>query len=66
MQNVHVVSRPKFHVLSNGDLGFAVRPILCAGKWTKLFTETAFAFKLPFLAYWTGLTGKPSASFEGT
>jgi hypothetical protein len=33
MQNVHVASRPKFHVLSNEELVFAVSPILCTEKW---------------------------------
>ncbi len=32
MQNVHVVSRPEFHVLSNGALVTAVSLILCAGN----------------------------------
>jgi hypothetical protein len=48
MQNVHVVSRPEFHVLSNGALAFAVRLILCTGKWIKHFTETVLAFNLHF------------------
>ncbi len=49
MQNVHVVSRPEFHVLSNGALVFPVSLILCTGKWIlKLFTETVLAFNLHF------------------
>jgi hypothetical protein len=43
MQNVHVVSSPKCHALSNGPLVFAVSEILCTGKWSKLFTETDLA-----------------------
>jgi hypothetical protein len=48
MQNVHVVSRPKFPVLSNGALPFAVSLILCTGKWRKHFTQTVLAFNLHF------------------
>jgi hypothetical protein len=48
MQNVLIVSRPVFHVLSNGALGFGVSPILCTGKWRKHFTETDLAFNLRF------------------
>ncbi len=48
MQNVHVVSRPEFHVLFNGALGFAVSLILCIGKWMKQFAETMLAFNLYF------------------
>ncbi len=51
MQNVHVVSRPKFPVLSNGVLPFAVSQIFCIGKWRKLFTETLLAFKPIFSIY---------------
>jgi hypothetical protein len=32
MQNVHVVSKPKFHALSNGALVLVVNLILCTGK----------------------------------
>jgi hypothetical protein len=46
--NVRVVSRPKFHVLSNGALVFAVSQILCTGKLIKIFPETVFAFHLHF------------------
>jgi hypothetical protein len=48
MQYVHVVSRPKFHVLSNGAVVFDVTLILCAGKWIKLFMETVLAFNHHF------------------
>jgi hypothetical protein len=48
MQNVSVVSIPKFHVISIGALGFAVNLILCTGKWMKLLTETVLAFNLHF------------------
>jgi hypothetical protein len=48
MQNVHVVSRPKCHVLSNGVLLFGVSHILCTGKWIKLFTETLLVSSLHF------------------
>jgi hypothetical protein len=48
MQNIHVVSRPEFHVLSNGALASAVSLILCTGKWTKHFTEADLAFNLHF------------------
>jgi hypothetical protein len=48
MQNVHVVSIPEFHALSNGALVFGVSHILCTGKWRKLFTETGLAFNLHF------------------
>jgi hypothetical protein len=48
MQNVHVVSTPKFDVHSNGALVFAVSLILCTGKWIKHFTETVLAFNLHF------------------
>ncbi len=48
MQNVHVVSRPKFYVLSNDALVLAASLILCTGKWRKLFTETVLAFNLHF------------------
>ncbi len=40
MQNVHVLSRPVFNVISNGALVFAVSLILWTGKWIQLFTET--------------------------
>jgi hypothetical protein len=48
MQNVHVVSRPGFHALSNGALLTAVSHILCTGKWMKLFRETWLAINLHF------------------
>jgi hypothetical protein len=48
MQNVHVVSKPEFHVLSNDALVTAVSLILCTGKWIRLFTETLLAFNLHF------------------
>ncbi len=65
MLNFHVVSRPEFHVLSNGALVTAVSLILCTGKWTKLFTVTVLAFNLHFQHICrTQLTGKPSAPFE--
>jgi hypothetical protein len=48
MQNVNVVSTPKFPALSNGALVSAVSLILCTGKGIKLFTETDLAFNLHF------------------
>jgi hypothetical protein len=48
MQNVNVVSRPKFPVLSNGAFGFSVSPILCTGRWKKLLSETVLAFNLDY------------------
>jgi hypothetical protein len=48
MQNVHVVSRPEFHALSNGALVFALISILCTGKGIKLFREALLAFNLHF------------------
>jgi hypothetical protein len=48
MQNVHVVSRPEFHALSNGALVTAVSLILCTGKWIDHFTDTVLAFNLHF------------------
>jgi hypothetical protein len=48
MQNFHVVSRPKFHVISNGALGFGASLILCTGKWIKLFAEAVLSFNLHF------------------
>ncbi len=48
MQNVHAVSTPGFHALSNGALVFAVSQILCTGKWRKLITEAVLAFNLHF------------------
>jgi hypothetical protein len=49
MQNVHVVSRPRFHALSNGALYLVVSIILCiTGKWVKLVTETVLEFNLHF------------------
>ncbi len=48
MQNVHVVSRPEFQVLSNGAIGLGVSLVLCTGKWIELFTETLLAFNLHF------------------
>jgi hypothetical protein len=48
MQIVHVASRPKFHVLSNGALVFGVTLISCTGKWINLFTETVLVFNLHF------------------
>ncbi len=50
MKNVHVVSKPVFHVLPNGALVFAVILILCTGKWRQLFTETVLAFNMHFKA----------------
>jgi hypothetical protein len=64
MQNVHAVFKPKYHVLSNGALGFPVSPISWTGKWIKLFTETFFSIQSAFLAYRTQLTGKSSEPFE--
>jgi hypothetical protein len=65
MQNVHVVSKTKFNVLSNGALVFPVSPRLCRGKWREHFAESDLAFcNLQFLAHRTTLTGKPSAPFE--
>jgi hypothetical protein len=40
IQNVHVVSRPEFPVLSNGALVFAGSLTLSTEKWIQLFTET--------------------------
>jgi hypothetical protein len=48
MRNVHVVSRLKYHVLSNGALVVGVILILCTGKLSKLFTEALFAFNIHF------------------
>jgi hypothetical protein len=48
MQNVHVVSKPEFHALSNGALVTAVSLILCTGKWIQHFTEAVLAFNLHF------------------
>jgi hypothetical protein len=64
MQNVSIVSRPKFHALSNGDIVCAVSLILCTGKWIKLFTEAALPSNLHFQHSGTQLTGKPNASFK--
>jgi hypothetical protein len=50
MQNVYVVSKPQFPVLSNGVIVPALRLILCTGKWIQLFTETALEFNA-FSAY---------------
>jgi hypothetical protein len=47
-KNVHIASRPEFHVLSNGALASAVSRILCTGKRIKLFTETVLAVNLHF------------------
>ncbi len=63
MLNVHAVSRPTFHVLSNGGLGFGVSPILRTRKWIKLFTETLLAFN-PDFQYIAQLAGKSSDPFE--
>ncbi len=54
--NVHLASRPKFHVLSNGILVFTLSPILYTGKWIKLLTETV---QPPFSANRTELTFEP-------
>jgi hypothetical protein len=65
MQNVHAISRPVSHVLSNGALAFAVSQILCTVKWRKPFTKTVSAFNLHFQhMYMTQLTGKQSPPFE--
>jgi hypothetical protein len=58
LQHGHVISVPKFHVLSNGALLSAISLILCTGKMIKLFTETVLgAFKVHF-QHKTRLTGK--------
>jgi hypothetical protein len=64
MSNVHVVSKPKFHDLSNGALVVAVSLILCAGKWIQTIHGNCAFIQPPFSAFRTGLTGKPSAPFE--
>jgi hypothetical protein len=48
MQNAHVVSKPEFHVLSNGALAFADSLILCTRKWRKHFPDTVLGFNLHF------------------
>jgi hypothetical protein len=58
MQNVHVVSRPTFYVLSNGALVFHVSLILCTGKWIQLLTETLLAINLHFQHIGLNLQGK--------
>jgi hypothetical protein len=63
MQNVNVVFKPEFHVLSNGALVFTVSIILCPWKWIKLFTETVCS-QTRFSAHSSKLTAKPSAPFE--
>jgi hypothetical protein len=60
MQNVHVVSRLKFHALSDGATVSPASQILCTGKWIELFTETVLAFNLHFQQF----TGKSSGPFE--
>jgi hypothetical protein len=56
MQNVHAVSRPKCHALSNGAIVSTVSKILCTGKRIKLFTETVLAFNLYFQYNMTQVT----------
>ncbi len=48
IQNINAISRPNFHVISNGSLICAVSLIFCAGKLIKLFTETVLAFNMLF------------------
>jgi hypothetical protein len=58
-QNVHVVSSPKFHVLSNGTLGFAGSLIYYAQE-----NGNCASIQPPFSAVRTQRTGKPSPPFE--
>ncbi len=63
MQNIHVVSRPKSHVLSNGDIVFGW------DGWkldNRLFAETVLVYSLHFQQNRTQLTGNQSAPFERT
>jgi hypothetical protein len=48
MNNVNAVSTPKFHVLSNDAIFFAVKLILFTRNCIKLFTKTVLAFNLDF------------------
>jgi hypothetical protein len=47
-QNVTFVSRPNFHVLSNGALVSGASRRLCTGQWGKLFTEPVPTINLHF------------------
>jgi hypothetical protein len=48
MQNANVVSKPEFHVLSNGALLFDVSLISYTGNWIKKFIGAELAFNLHF------------------
>jgi hypothetical protein len=63
MENVHVISRPKFQVLSNGGVRFGASLILCTDKTIQ---RNSACIQPLFSAYRTQLTGKPSAPFERT
>ncbi len=65
MQNFHVVSRSKFHVLSkNGAIVSTVSLILCTGNWIKLFIETVLAFNPHFQHIGIGLSLQESQLYH--
>ncbi len=63
MQNVNVVSRRKFPVLSNGALVFAVNLILFTENGEAIH-RSCTCIKPPFSTYKAQLAGKPSAPFQ--
>jgi hypothetical protein len=62
MQNVHVVSRPKFHALSNGELVFCCKSNIIYVQET--IHGSSACIQPPNSATKTQLTGKQSAPFE--
>jgi hypothetical protein len=65
MQNVNAVSRPTFHVLSNGALVFAVSLRLYTyRKMNKTIHRSYACIRTAFSAYITQLTEKPSPMFQ--
>jgi hypothetical protein len=52
----NVVPRPEFHDLSNGAIFFAMRLILCTGKWEWIeFAETVLVLNRHFQHIWLSL-----------
>jgi hypothetical protein len=65
MQNVNVVSKPTFLVVSNAVLVFAVSLIcIMHRKMDKNIYRNCACIQSAFSIYRTEFTGKPSAPFE--
>jgi hypothetical protein len=64
MQNFYGISRPEFHVPSNGALFLAVSQMSCTGKWIELYKKIVLPFILHFQQLGLNLQKTESAPFE--